>query len=53
MTGTTPVTITSANSSSSYYCYWDITNIGLSQAIPPMQPAGAYSLSLTLTLTAL
>ena len=53
MTGTTPVTITSANSSSSYYCFWDITNIGLSQAIPPMQPAGAYSLSLTLTLTAL
>ncbi len=53
MTGTTPVTITSASSSASYYCYWDITNIGLSQAVPSMQPAGSYSLSLTLTLTAL
>ncbi len=53
MTGTTPVTLTAASSAASYYCYWDITNIGLSQTVPSLQPAGSYSLALTITLTAL
>ncbi len=53
MSGTTPVTLVSASSTSSYYCYWNITNIGLSQEVPAAQPAGSYSISLTLTLTAL
>jgi hypothetical protein len=33
-------------------CYWDITDIALSQKVPASQPSGSYSLNLTLTITA-
>lgn len=51
MTGTTPVTIlTGAIGTSVYRGY--IHSIPLSQAIPGEQPSGAYTLPVTLTMTA-
>jgi hypothetical protein len=52
-TSTSPITIASAGSTASYYCYWDVTGLGLSQKIPASQAAGSYSIGLTMTLTAL
>ena len=49
---TDSVTLVTAGSSSSQGCYWDFEGIGLSQKIPSIQPAGNYSINLTLTLTA-
>ncbi|HET9174641.1 MAG TPA: hypothetical protein VFN56_05195 [Candidatus Saccharimonadales bacterium] len=53
LTGTTPATLVQAGPTASYYCYWDITGIGLTQTIPAAQTSGSYSISFTLTLTAL
>ncbi len=33
-------------------CYWDVTDIDISQAIPPQTPSGAYKLNLTMTVVA-
>lgn len=52
-TGTSSITIASANNTASYYCYWDITGLTLSQKIPKLQTSGSYSIGFTLTLTAL
>jgi hypothetical protein len=46
------ITLATASTAAAVNCYWDITNIALSQTIPASQPAGSYSLGLTLTLTA-
>jgi hypothetical protein len=47
------IALATAGSTSSYYCYWDITGLSLVQKIPANQTSGAYSINLTLTLTAL
>lgn len=52
--GTTDaITLLSANSSSQRFCYWDVTNISLAQAIPKATAAGTYNLDMTVTVTAL
>jgi len=52
-TSTSSATLITAGGTSSHYCYYDITGIGLSQKIPATQHSGSYSINLTLTLTAL
>ncbi len=50
--GTTDdLTILSGTTASDTDCYWDLTGIDVSQQIPGDQPAGSYSINLTLTLT--
>lgn len=49
---TDSITLISASTSAGTNCYWDFTGIGLSQTIPAAQPAGSYTLGLTLTVTA-
>lgn len=51
-TGSSQATLATAGSTSSHYCYWDITGITLSQKIPAKQHSGTYSINLTVTLTA-
>lgn len=51
-TASSQATLATAGSTSSHYCYWDITNLVLSQKIPPKQHSGTYSINLTITLTA-
>ena len=48
MSGTTPVTLMNSAASDTVYRGY-ITGVGLSQAIPAEQPAGSYSLDVTLT----
>lgn len=47
------ISLLSASSAANLNCYWDLTNIGLSQEIPAERPAGTYSLNLTATVVAL
>lgn len=49
---TTAITLLSASSATPRFCYWDITNIGLSQKIPAYQPPGEYKLDMTITVVA-
>src|SRR5690606_19814051 len=44
------ITIASATSGADTGCFWDITNIDISQTIPAEQPAGNYSLEMVLTI---
>lgn len=46
------ITLLNATSAATINCYWDVTGIGISQTILPEQPAGSYSINMTLTLTA-
>lgn len=46
------LTLISASSSAATNCYWDLTGISASQTIPATQPAGTYTLSLTITAVA-
>lgn len=46
------VTLASATSSAQTDCYWDLTNISSSQAIPSEQATSTYTLNLTLTIIA-
>jgi hypothetical protein len=46
------LTIASASSPALVDCYWDISNIPLTQKIPASQRNGNYSLGLTITITA-
>jgi hypothetical protein len=46
------VTLVSASGSAATNCLWDITGIGVAQAIPAQAPAGTYTLNLTITVTA-
>lgn len=46
------VTLATGSSSAAINCYWDFTGISLSQTVPATQAAGAYSLGMTLTITA-
>lgn len=50
---TDSITLVSATGSSDRFCYWDITNIDLNQRIPSATPAGAYTIDMTVTMTAL
>ena len=46
---TDSITILSASSSAYTNCYWDLTGLALWQIIPKRQPAGSYSIGMTLT----
>lgn len=46
------ITLLSASSSTSNYCYWDFTGVGLSQTIPASQQRGTYTIDMTLTVVA-
>lgn len=46
------ITLLSASATTPIGCYWDLTNIGVSQYIPGGQPGDTYTLDLTLTITA-
>lgn len=49
--GTTDsITLLSASSSASVGCYWQLTGVSGTQQIPQDQPAGSYSINLTLTV---
>jgi len=50
---TDSVTLATASSSANTNCYWDLTNIGVSQYIPSEQLSDTYTINLTLTVTAL
>ena len=49
---TNSITLLTAGASAGTSCYWDLTDIGVSQTIPAEQPANSYSLNMTLTVTA-
>lgn len=49
---TDSITLASASSGADTNCYWDITGIGVSQTIPAEQPAGSYSINMTLSIIA-
>ncbi|MBN1373788.1 hypothetical protein JW962_00430 [Candidatus Dojkabacteria bacterium] len=44
------IVLLTAGASTTAPCSWDITNIGISQKIPGEQPAGIYSINMTLTV---
>lgn len=46
------ITLGSASASASTNCYWDFTSTALSQRIPEQQPAGSYTVNLTITVVA-
>lgn len=51
--GTTEaITLLTASAATPRFCYWDVTDIGLSQQIPAYQPPGDYSLDMTITVVA-
>ncbi len=45
------ITLLTAGSGATTYCTWDLTDVSLSQKIPPSQPSGTYTLSFTITLS--
>lgn len=48
------ITLLSAGASADKNCYWDVTNIAVSQTIPEEQPAASdYNINITLTITAI
>ena len=51
-TGVNTIGLATAGSTSSVGCYWDFTNIGLTQTVPPWQDADEYQLNMILTLIA-
>lgn len=51
--GTTDsITLATASGSAQTNCYWEFTDIALSQTIPAEQAAGTYTLSMTVTVVA-
>lgn len=46
------VALANASSGAGTACYWDLTNIAVSQQLPGEKPAGNYTINLTLTITA-
>lgn len=51
--GANSVTILTAAGTTELDCYWDITDISLSQTIPREQPVSNYSIDMTITATAI
>ncbi len=49
---TDSITLATASVSAPTNCYWDFTGIDVSQKVPAEKPAGTYTLSLTVTITA-
>lgn len=49
---TDAITIASASSGADTNCYWDITDIDISQTIPAEQPADSYTIDMTLSIIA-
>ncbi len=49
---TDSITLASAASGADTGCYWDITDIDISQTIPPEQAADSYSIDMTLSIIA-
>ncbi len=49
---TDAVTLVSAGATAQASCFFDITNIGLGQNIPPETPSGTYTLNMTVTVVA-
>jgi hypothetical protein len=50
---TNSITILTAGATADTGCYWDFTGIDISQTIPGEKPTGSYSISMTLTATAI
>jgi hypothetical protein len=50
---TNSITLLSASNTAAMGCNYDLTNIGLSQAVPAAQAAGTYTLDMTVTVVAL
>jgi hypothetical protein len=46
------ITLATTGTSAQPSCYFDMTGVALSQAIPPDTPAGSYTLNLTITVVA-
>lgn len=46
------ITLLSASASANTGCFWELINIAVSQKIPGGQPAGSYSIGMTLTVVA-
>lgn len=44
------ITLVSANSSTGIGCYWDITDIGITQTIPAEQVSGGYTIDFTISV---
>jgi hypothetical protein len=49
---TNSVTLVNASASTGTSCFWDVTGVSLSQKVPNLQPNGAYSLPMTVTIVA-
>jgi|SRR3989344_885625 len=49
---TNSITLLTAGASAGTGCYWDITDVDISQTVPAEQPTGSYSIDMTLTVTA-
>lgn len=49
---TDSVTLLTASASANLSCYWDLTNVAVSQTIPAEQLDGSYTINMTLTITA-
>lgn len=49
---TDSITLLTAGASADTSCYWDFTGVSISQTIPAEQPADSYTISMTLTATA-
>ena len=47
------ITLVAGAPTTQRFCYWDVTNIALQQYVPPVIPAGTYTIDMTLTMTAL
>ncbi len=47
------ITLLSGGASAETACYWDLTAIGVSQAIPLEQPGANYTIDMTITITAI
>lgn len=45
----TPQTIASAGSTAGTNCYWDVTNVSLSQTVPVLQSSGTYTIGMTIS----
>ncbi len=47
------ITLLTAGGGASTNCYWDLTNIAISQTVPSEQETGNYNIDMTLTATAI
>lgn len=50
---TNSITLATASGSTQTGCYWDLTNVGVSQTIPAERPSGTYSIDMTISIVAI